>query len=148
MTWKANLARIPGKIEELRQNRLVEAGLALERAARYEAGQDIDGARQAYSAAEEFSKQYHTLTDNGAAAMVANAHAQFLDFAVNRDPVFKQCVLEVLAIVEEQPCILQTDLYPRLSMGRELAGYAMRFASEVRVIRREKAGRSYQVWKA
>lgn len=146
ITWKANVERIPGKAEELRDDRLAGAKSALAFAEQCEARGDFDGARQGYFAAEQCCLTYHTLTNDGAGAMLEVAHARYRDFALNRDPVFKRCMEEVAVLLGRQPGILQTDLYPELSVSKEDVAYCLRFAAEAGQIRRVKKGRTYQVW--
>lgn len=148
-TWKANLEKDhPGLTSILKDQRLATAKKALEDAEHFETRGDFDAARHAYFAAYESCRQYDTLTNGGANAMVEHSHARYMDFAINRDPIFKKCMSEVNTLLERNPGMLQTELYPDLSVSKEDAGYCLRFADEAGIIRREKKGRTYQLWKS
>lgn len=71
--------------------------------------------------------------------------ALMTDFAV-RDPLLAGVLRVVMPIVREQPGILQTAVYKHLpGIVVEDARYALYFAEQLGILRREKKGNSYRL---
>jgi hypothetical protein len=145
-TWKQNIEKIPGFSSMLQDNRLQGGIEAFENANDAESRNDFDNARRYYWSAEECFRQVNTLSNGTFAEILNHVHSCYLDFAIHRDPIFKQCIAEVAKVIASTPGILQTDTYALLSVSKENAGYCLRFADEAGMIKRTKKGRSYQLW--
>lgn len=66
------------------------------------------------------------------------------------DPLYRQCLAQVLPVVAATPGVKQTDLYQHMPAAPdvELARYALYFAHELGEVVRVKKGRTYQVYPA
>jgi len=145
-TWKQNIEKIAGLSDTLKDDRLANGIIALDNANAFKSRGDFDSARQAYWQAEECFRQANTLANGAFLEGLKYAHSCYLDFAINTDPVFKQCMTEVRDVIAKTPGILQSDIYTSLSVSKENAGYSLRFGDEAGLIKRTKKGRSYQLW--
>jgi hypothetical protein len=146
MTWKANLERDhPERVEILKGQRLAAATVLSHQAAACERAGDFLGARRAYTSAVESVTQYDTLTGGSVAEMVSRFKTAYEEFALGRDPLFKQYLAALLPIIRANPGILQTDLYSRTSLEKADVSYCLYFAGAGGLVKRTKKGRTYEL---
>ena len=109
---------------------------------------NFTGARVSYLKASESLKQVDTLLKlPPAAALLERLNTEYYEFVVHRDPNYRLLIKYLLLRIKEEPGILQTELYKEFSdLKREDMTYALYFAEKEGLIRREKKGRSYQLF--
>jgi hypothetical protein len=72
---------------------------------------------------------------------------KIMTYFANRDPMYKEMIVKLIPIIAKQEGILQSKIYPYLPQyGTELIRYVLYFAHELGDIRREKKGRSYELY--
>lgn len=100
--------------------------------------QDWDAARQA------LQRIAYTMVDEEP-EVKAKFTALMAEFA-SRDPLLSAVLRVVMPIVRSEPGILQTQVYKHLpGIGVEDARYALYFAEQLGILRRQKKGNSYRL---
>jgi DNA-binding Lrp family transcriptional regulator len=108
---------------------------------------DYKKARVLYLKAAESIEQAEKLTEYPlAAAYVEMLKTQYYEFVVHRDPFYRLNLRQILPLLKEEPGILQTQIYERLQLSRPEITYTLYFAEKEGLVRREKKGRSYQLF--
>ncbi|MDR2729422.1 MAG: hypothetical protein LBB81_00805 [Treponema sp.] len=106
---------------------------------------DWHKARKLYKKAVESYSQFEKLEDSQSVAKnLEMLKTEFYNFVVHRDPVYRLNLKHPLLYIKETPGILQTDLYKHFpDRMRDSISFALYFAEQEGIIRREKKGRSY-----
>lgn len=72
---------------------------------------------------------------------------KIMTYFANRDPLYKDMIVKLIPIIAKQEGILQSKIYPYLPQyDPETIRYVLYFAHELGDIRREKKGRSYELY--
>lgn len=72
---------------------------------------------------------------------------KIMTYFANRDPLYKDMIVELIPIIAKQEGILQSKIYSCLPQyDPETIRYVLYFAHELGDIRREKKGRSYELY--
>lgn len=111
--------------------------LAVAREARQHA--DFDTARMAYQKCAYVSSRL-----DSEETKIALKH-ELAGFA-KTDPLYKDVLTAIKAVVAERPGIKQTELYACVSYNRETLSYVLYYAAELFDLYRKKAGRTYQIF--
>jgi hypothetical protein len=110
---------------------------------RARAGGNIAAARGAYAALVESWKQ-HNAQYNGAFQSQLDAVKREYSEFVKTDPTYQLLRQALVLAIQQQPGILQTEMYARLSkISKEDLQYALYFAADHGFIVRTKKGRTY-----
>jgi len=109
---------------------------------------DFEGTRKLYLKAVESLEQAEKITESPAGTkyleMLKN---EYYNFVVHRDPLYRMILKHPLLRINENPGILQTELYEQFkSHKKEDLTYALYFAEKEGLVRREEKGRSYQLF--
>ena len=145
-TWKENLERDhPELVGILKDQRLALAKMHFDRAEAFERSGDFLAARRSFTGAVESITQYDTLTNGSVAGAVSLFKRAYQEFALQRDPLFKQYLAALLPIIKANPGILQTELYGKTSLEKSDVSYCLYFADVGGIVNREKKGRTYQL---
>jgi hypothetical protein len=105
---------------------------------------DFRMARGLYLKASESLEQAEKLAGVPVASLaLEKIKAEYYEFVVSRNPVYRAILSELLPIIRAKPGILQTDLYKLVQMGRAEVSYGLYFAEKEELVRREGKGRSY-----
>jgi hypothetical protein len=108
---------------------------------------DYKKARGLYLKASESIEQAEKLIGNPAAAVyVEQLKTEYFNFVVHRDPVYRLNLKYILPLVKAEPGILQTKTYEQVHLPKPEITYALYFAEQEGLVRREKKGRSYQLF--
>jgi hypothetical protein len=151
-TWKENLYQQAKEhpefsLTEFIVQRVHGAYVFWREARTAERGRDYKKARDLYLKATESLTQAEKLVEHPAAdAYVEQIKAEYFDFVVHRAPYYRQYLKYLLPVIKTEPGILQTDMYKRFNLSRSEITYTLYFAEKEGLIRREKKGRSYQLF--
>jgi hypothetical protein len=105
-------------------------------------------ARGLYLKASECLEQIEKLTEHPPLAdLLEKLRSEYYDFVVHRDPNYRLLINNPLLFIKEHSGILQTELYKIFpDNSRDDMSYALYFAEKEGLIRREKKGRSYELF--
>jgi hypothetical protein len=151
-TWRANMLQYAKEHPEFSlydfiYQRVHGAYLFCAEARNAERRHDYKKARELYLKATESLSQAEKLVEYPAAtAYVENLKAEYFDFVVHRDPYYRHYLKYFLPVINAEPGILQTDMYKRFDLPQPEISYTLYFADKEGLIRREKKGRSYQLF--
>lgn len=107
---------------------------------------DFDQARLAFNGWIEALKQQNVNTGGSLDAEVKRAKDLFSNFA-KTDPIYIRVSTAVIDVIAAVPGILQTDLYTALpTIPKQTLSYVLFFAESHGRIRREKKGRTHQLF--
>jgi len=136
------------RIENFMQQRIYGSFDAWRKARAEERNRDYEKARFFYLKAVESLEQAEQLASVPAAeGHVNKLKSEYYDFVVHRDPLYRMLLKHPLQWIKEHPEILQTELYKEFPKHkREDLTYVLYFAEKEGLIRREKKGRSYQLF--
>jgi hypothetical protein len=108
---------------------------------------DYERARGLYLKAVESLEQAEKLIEHPVAAEYAKRlKSEYYDFVVHRYPAYRINLKYLLPLIKAEPGILQTQTYKQLHLSRPEITYTLYFAEKEGLIRREKKGRSYQLF--
>lgn len=106
---------------------------------------DFRGARVSYLKCVEEWRQANEEANGAYQREWEQAAREYEEF-VDRDPVFLELVRKIEPVVRQQPGILQTELYKRLSeIPKPEISYALYFAAKQGRFVRKRKGRTYEV---
>ena len=113
-----------------------------------EKSRNFKKARGLYLKASECLEQAEKLTEHPPLTnLLEKLKTEYYDFVVQRDPNYRLTLKHPLLWIKDNPGILQTELYKLFpDHNREDMTYALYFAEKEGLIRREKKGRSYQLF--
>jgi hypothetical protein len=104
-------------------------------------------ARGLYLKAVDSYEQFEKLGDDPLVIQnLEMLRAEYHQFVVHRDPVYRSNLKCLLPLIRKEPGILQTQTYERIDISRPEILYTLYFAEKEGLIRREKKGRSYQLF--
>lgn len=110
-----------------------------------ERAKNWDLARAKYLKAVGSLEQAEKLMDDPAATkLLYRLKDEYQNFAINRDPLYRMKIKQLLRTIKDNPGILQTEVYK--GSDREGTSYALYFAAAEGLIRREEKGRSYKLF--
>jgi hypothetical protein len=134
-------------LDDFKLQRADEAFVSWRGARTAERNHEWEKARRLYLKAVESYEQFEKLGDDPLVTqnleMLKNEYYQFV---VNRDPIYRVNLKYLLPLIREEPGILQTQTYDRLDISRPEITYTLYFAEKEGLVRREKKGRSYQLF--
>jgi hypothetical protein len=108
---------------------------------------DYKGARELYLKATESLSQAEKLVEYPAATTyVEQLKAEYFDFVIHRDPYYRENLQYILPLIKAEPGIVQSNTYKCLNLPQPEIMYTLYFADKEGLIRREKKGRSYQLF--
>ena len=152
-TWKKNLVQYASEHPEFSLDDFIldraETGFYCWRDARLaERNKDFERARGLYLKASESLAQVESLKEHDLLPpLLEKLKAEYYDFVVHRDPIYRLHLKYPLMSIKEKPGILQTDLYKEFASKRkETISYVLYFAEKEGLIRREKQGRTYSLF--
>lgn len=151
-TWRENLVQYAKEHPEYSLSdfifQRIQDAYAFWRDARaVERRRDYKNARALYLKAVESLTQAEKLLEHPAMAIyVDQLKSEYFDFVVRRDPYYRQYLKYLLPVIKAEPGILQTDIYKRFNVPRSEITYTLYFAEKEGLVRREKKGRSYQLF--
>lgn len=113
-----------------------------------ERNRDFKKARMYYlNAVESLDKTQQLTAIPAAEGIINKLKSEYCDFVVHRDPFYRLLLKHPLDWVKDHPGILQTELYKEFPHHkREDMTYVLYFAEKEGLIRREKKGRSYELF--
>jgi len=152
-TWKKNLLQYSMENPEFSIADFViqrgETAFHCWREARiHERNREFGKARVSYLKASECLEQAEKLMEHpGLPPLLEKLKNEYFEFAVNRDPKYREVLPRPLMWIKNNPGVLQTDIYKTFpDHKKEDLTYAFYFAEKEGLIRREKKGRSYQLF--
>jgi hypothetical protein len=108
---------------------------------------NFEETRRCYLKAVESIEQAEKLLERPEATLYLEMlKTEYYQFVVHRDPNYRLNLKHLLPLVRNEPGILQTQTYERLQFARSDIMYTLYFAEKEGLIRREKKGRSYQLF--
>ena len=113
-----------------------------------EKSRNFGKARGLYLKASESLEQVEKLTEHPPLTnLLEKLKTEYYNFVVQRDPNYRLTLKHPLLWIKEHPGILQTELYDEFSNHkREDLSYVLYFSEKEGLTRREKKGRSYQLF--
>jgi hypothetical protein len=136
-------------LEDFKLQRLDASYQSWREARKLERNKQFKKARNSYLKAVESFEQVEKLEQNSRlTALLDELRSEYTNFVVYRDPEYRLILSHLMPIIKATPGIVQTELYTWELPGirREDMTYALYFAENEGLIRREKKGRSYQVF--
>ncbi|WP_171694570.1 hypothetical protein [Methylomonas sp. ZR1] len=89
----------------------------------------------------------YTSVDKDVPQFVRDRFKSLMSAFAKEDPLYRRLISEIKPIIESQPGVLQTSLYPLLpEFNEEQIRYVLYFAHELGDLNRLKKGRSYQLF--
>ena len=126
-------------------DRSVEIQFHREAARKFRGQGDYAQARASYMKWVESVRQQNIRKGGGLESDLAEAKSEYSDF-VKSDPLYLKIREAALEKIQEEPAILQTELYKALhQFDRGDISYAMYFAEDHRFVTRVKKGRTYSL---
>ncbi|GAB6393549.1 MAG: hypothetical protein MdMp014T_2922 [Treponematales bacterium] len=110
---------------------------------------DFKKARRLYTKSVESLEQFEKLENiPELTAMLNRLKADYTAFVFYRDPEYRETLKYILPAIQKFDGILQTELYKfeKPNCKRDDMTYALYFAEKEGLVRREKKGRSYQLY--
>ncbi|MDR0473222.1 MAG: hypothetical protein LBH43_06085 [Treponema sp.] len=152
-TWKENLIQYAKEhpeysLEDFILQRAETAFCCWREARLAEKSRNFKKARGLYLKASECLEQVEKLTEHPPLAnLLEKLKTEYYDFVVQRDPNYRLLLKHPLLWIKEHSGILQTELYKLFpDHNRDDMSYALYFAEKEGLIRREKKGRSYELF--
>jgi hypothetical protein len=152
-TWKENLIQYAKEHPEYSLDDLilqrVETAFNCWREARLsEKGNNFKKTRSLYLKASECLEQVEKLTEHPPLAdLLERLKTEYYNFVVHRDPIYRLKLKHPLLWIKDHHGILQTELYKEFpNHNREDMTYVLYWAEREGLIRREKKGRSYELF--
>lgn len=104
--------------------------------------------RRDYDFARTWLQKFaYTTADKNVPQGVRDRFKTLMTAFAKQDPLYQKLIAKILPMVEAQPGIMQTALYPQLpGFDEEQIRYVLYFAHELGDVNRLKKGRSYQVF--
>jgi len=114
----------------------------------HERNREFDKARALYLKAFEYVEQAEKQMEHPQLPpLLEKLKNEYFEFAVNRDPKYRQVLQQPLMWLKNNPGVLQTKIYDIfLDHKKEDLAYAFHFAEKEGLIRREEKGCSYQLF--
>jgi hypothetical protein len=152
-TWKENLLQYANEhpefsLDDFILQRAETAYNSWREARMAERNRHFERVRVLYLKSSESLEQIEKLTEQPQlSTLLEKVKSEYYDFVVHRDPLYRLYLRHPLLCIKDHPGILQTELYEELhNHKRENLTYALYFAEKEGLIRREKKGRSYELF--
>jgi hypothetical protein len=151
-TWRENMLRQAREnpeysLDDFILQRTYGAYVSWREARTAERRRDYKKTRTLYLKAVESLEQAEKLIEHPAVTTyVEQLKSEYFDFVVHRDHYYRHYLKYLLPVIKAEPGILQTDMYKRFNLPQPEIVYTLYFAEKEGLIRREKKGRSYQLF--
>lgn len=142
--WKDNL-----KSKNITRNISLKKGIDFIKNVSFllkQANPDYQFIRTQFIKCIESIRQFNALNDFEYCKLLQFATNIYTRFVIETDPLYREYLKEILPIIEANQGILQTDIYNKINLNKENISYAFYFAEVEGLIKREKKGRSYQLY--